>query len=62
MRPTLYQQRLQREREARAANAVRLLDRARALLERADREGRDLTPTEAQQGRVLLDRVDRLTR
>jgi hypothetical protein len=62
MRPTLYQQRQQREQAARAANAVRLLDKVKAVLAKADAESRDLLPHEAQQGRALLNRVDRLTR
>jgi len=60
MRPTLFQLRQQREREARAANVSRLLASAQSVLDQADAEQRDLRPDEAQRCRLLLDRVDRL--
>jgi hypothetical protein len=59
---TLYQQRLERERQARAKNVARLVASAGDLLNRANEERRDLLPHEAQQGHKLVDRAERIAR
>jgi hypothetical protein len=61
MQRTLYQERLQREREQRAARAARLLDSARAVLAKADADGeRDLLPHEVRQVHALVSRAEKL--